>query len=95
MQDPDRVQPSDRACDLTIDPGLRHFVEDEVLSGLDISGAQFWDALSGIVHGFGSQNRRLLKTREDIQSRIDDWHRTNSDRPHDRDGYTAFLEAIG
>jgi len=83
------------AGDLGVDPSLKRFIEDEALVGLDISADQFWGALSEIVHGFSDRNRALLAKRESIQTQIDDWHKTNRDKPHDREGYKAFLEQIG
>ncbi|MEI4196934.1 malate synthase G [Roseovarius sp. E0-M6] len=80
---------------LSIDPTLKQFVEDEVLDNLDISADHFWAALSRIVHEFSPRNRALLKQRQIIQTKIDDWHKAHRDAPHDRDGYKAFLERIG
>ena len=35
-----------------------------------------------------------MKTRDDIQQKLDDWHIAHRDRPHDRDAYQSFLEEI-
>ena len=81
--------------DLTIAPELQRFIEEEVLPGLDIPADQLWSGLAGLLQDFTPQNRALLEKRASIQRQIDTWHRDNRDRPHDRDGYKAFLHEIG
>ncbi|TVR45277.1 MAG: malate synthase G [Rhodobacteraceae bacterium] len=81
--------------DLTIAPELQRFIEQEVLPGLDITADQLWSGLAGLLQDFTPQNRALLEKRATIQRQIDTWHRDNRDRPHDRDGYKAFLHEIG
>ena len=80
---------------LQIDTGLKHFVETEILPGLDVTADRLWSGLSALVHDFGPQNRTLLDKRDLIQSQIDDWHKSHRDVPHDRAAYKAFLEEIG
>ena len=84
-----------RLNDLQIDDRLVRFVEDEVLPGLSVTADQVWSVLSEIVHGYGPRNRALLQIRDDIQTKVDDWHKANRGKPHDRDAYKAFLESIG
>ena len=81
--------------DLTIAPELQRFIEQEVLPGLDITADQLWSGLAGLLQDFTPKNRALLEKRATIQRQIDTWHRDNRDRPHDRDGYKAFLHEIG
>ena len=80
---------------LQIDTVLKHFVETEVLPGLDVDADRLWSGLSALVHDFGPQNRALLDKRDLIQSQIDDWHKSHRDDTHDRAAYKAFLEEIG
>ncbi|MEM7641064.1 MAG: malate synthase G [Pseudomonadota bacterium] len=74
---------------------LARFVEDEALAGLDIEAAAFWDGLAGLVRDLAPVNADLLKIREDIQTRIDDWHRARKGQAHDAAAYEAFLREIG
>lgn len=83
------------AHDLRIDPLLKQFIEEEVLAGLDVTSEQVWKGLSGIIHDYQARNRALLEKRETIQTQIDDWHKANRGRPHDREAYKAFLKEIG
>jgi malate synthase len=73
---------------------LRDFVEQEALPGTGVSPEAFWHGLSEIVHDLGPENRSLLDKREELQSRIDDWHRAHPG-PVDLPAYKAFLKEIG
>ncbi|HTV70004.1 MAG TPA: malate synthase G [Rhizobiaceae bacterium] len=73
---------------------LHEFVEREALSGTGIDAAAFWSGFSEIVHDLAPKNRALLKKRDDLQEKIDDWHRANG-APNDLAAYKAFLKEIG
>lgn len=81
--------------DLQVDAQLASFIEEDVLPGTDITPDQFWEGLSQLVHEKGPRNRALLARREEIQTRIDEWHIARRDQPHDPNAYKAFLEEIG
>ena len=74
---------------------LAEFVETEGLKNLDIGAERFWSGLSDILHRMGPENRALLETREEMQARIDAWHRDNPGKIADRDAYRSFLKEIG
>ena len=80
---------------LEVDAALHSFVEDEALPGTGVEPAAFWSALAALVRDLGSRNRELLAVREQMQSRIDAWHRERRGEPHDASAYRAFLEEIG
>ena len=46
------------------------------------------------MHDLAPRNRELLARRDELQSRIDDWHRTHPGTP-DAAAYTDFLREIG
>ena len=50
---------------------LANFVENELLPGLDISSDDFWSSLSKIFYEFRVENENFLRTREEIQNKID------------------------
>ncbi|MEM9060402.1 MAG: malate synthase G [Pseudomonadota bacterium] len=79
---------------LQVDEALASFIEDKALAGSGVSADTFWSGLSTLIHDFAPKNTALLKKREDMQSRIDAWHRANPGRP-DMATYKAFLEEIG
>jgi malate synthase len=81
--------------DLTIDPDLRSFVEQEALAGTGIDADRFWSGLAGLVEWFEPINRRLLAVRDRLQEEIDDRHRREAGRPLDPASEPPVLERIG
>ena len=63
---------------LQIAANLYEFMNSEALEGLSVTPQQFWDAMDAIVHEFAPRNRALVATREELQQRIDAWHKENS-----------------
>ncbi len=80
---------------LQVHPRLQHFVEQELLPGSGVGADQFWWGLQRLVAQFAPENRRLLRQREVLQQRIDEWHLGHRGRHHDQDAYVAFLREIG
>ena len=74
---------------------LKDFLENEVLDGLNIAPENFWSSFEEIVNNFSSRNKALLEKREDIQSKIDQWHLKRRDVEHNHEEYKKFLEDIG
>src|SRR6478735_10525497 len=79
---------------LSVDGILHRFVEEEALPGSDVESEAFWEGFEAIVHDLAPRNRELLARREELQSRIDDWHREHPGVP-DAHAYPAFLREIG
>lgn len=80
---------------LQVDPLLADFIDGQALAGTGISAETFWAGFARMVQELGPENRALLNTREDLQSKIDAWHVAHRDQPHDHETYTAFLHEIG
>ncbi|MEX0693244.1 MAG: malate synthase G [Rhodospirillales bacterium] len=80
---------------LKIDKILHDFVNDEVLPEIGLSADAFWQALADIVTDLGPVNKALLDKRDQLQEKIDAWHRANKGKPSDLDAYKAFLAEIG
>lgn len=74
---------------------LHDFVESEVLSGTGVSSGDFWSGLDAIVHDLAPKNKALLAKRDDLQAKVDAWHREHRGQPIDRLAYKAFLSQIG
>ncbi|NIR36344.1 MAG: malate synthase G [Actinobacteria bacterium] len=83
-----------RIGDLEIADVLATFVAEELTPHSGISPDEFWAALEAIVTDLGPRNAALLARRDEIQERIDEWHRAHRD-DHDHGAYTAFLREIG
>ena len=80
---------------MEVDPALHAFVEGEALRGTGIEADAFWSALAALLRDLAPRNRELLAVREEMQVRIDAWHRERRGKPHDAAAYRAFLEEIG
>jgi malate synthase len=80
---------------LSVAKALHEFVGKEALPGTGVSEKEFWSHLDRIVADLAPRNRALLKERDELQERIDDWHRTRRGRPFDLAAYKAFLAEIG
>ncbi|GAB5507287.1 MAG: malate synthase G [Rhizobiaceae bacterium] len=79
---------------LKVDRGLYDFVNSEALPGTGVEADAFWAGLGALVHDLAPKNRALLARRDELQTRIDQWHRDNG-APSDLDAYEAFLREIG
>ncbi|WP_417669433.1 malate synthase G [Roseibium sp.] len=73
---------------------LYEFVNDKALPGTGVAQADFWKALSDIVHDLAPKNWALVEKRDALQAKIDAWHKANPGVP-DMDTYKAFLTEIG
>jgi len=82
---------------LSVAASLHRFVEEEALPGSGVQPQAFWEGVDAIVHDLAPRNRELLARRDELQSRIDAWHREHPDAPDapDKGAYTAFLREIG
>jgi malate synthase len=74
---------------------LVRFIETQALPGTGVNADSFWAGFSDLVHGLGPKNRDLLQVREDMQAKIDAWHKERAGQDHDAESYTAFLRDIG
>jgi malate synthase len=72
---------------------LYQFV-NQAAKGTGVAPKDFWAGFADIVHDLAPKNRALLKTRDEIQSRIDQWHRDHKG-PVDQGAYKKFLKKIG
>jgi len=78
-----------------VDPTLYEFVNREVLPGASLGERAFWDGFAGLVTRLAPANAQLLARRDELQARIDRWHRDRPGALFDGDAYIAFLREIG
>ena len=80
---------------LSVDENLYNFLNNEVLPGTDVDQGQFWDRFSKVVNDLGPENEALLKKREEIQRKINNWHLSKKGSKIDKKEYFKFLKSIG
>ena len=80
---------------LRINDTFRDFVEVELLPDLGIDARQFWNDLEHLIETTTPENRKLLAIREELQLKIDDYHRQQAGAPWDARAYRRFLQDIG
>ncbi len=80
---------------LKVSKKLSKFVSDELLMNTDITAEKFWLGFEKALNELVPKNKKLIKLREDLQKKIDDWHINNKDKEFDLSEYKKFLLEIG
>lgn len=80
---------------LQISDELAQFIEAEALPNTGITVEHFWNGYAAILKDLAPINKDLLAERDQLQTRIDDWHTARKGQPIDGTAYRAFLTEIG
>ena len=62
---------------LKVSGKLLKFVNEELLKDTNITPEKFWKGFDKSVHELAPKNKELLKKREYLQGKIDEWHKKN------------------
>ena len=84
-----------KISNLKVSKSLESFVKNELLKGLDITPEVFWDNFDKAVHELAPINLELIKKREALQRKIDEWHLKEKGEDFDLIKYKKFLIEIG
>ena len=79
---------------LSVDRGLYQLIDEEIMPGTGVETQQFWQSLADIHSALGGGNRALLDKRDQIQQKLDEWHKTHFGNI-DLADYKAFLREVG
>ena len=79
---------------LKIADELLSFVNNDLLKDTNISPKVFWLGFDKAVHELSPKNKSLLKKREDLQKKIDEWHIKNKGKEIQVKEYKKFLKDI-
>ena len=79
--------------DLQVSEELDKLITEKVCVDIDVEPDHFWNSFNAIVKEFTPRNRALLEEREELQTKIDNWHKENKD--FDKETYKSFLKEIG
>jgi malate synthase len=80
---------------LQIASELAEFVETKAIADTGLAVDALWAGLADILTRFVPINRALLAKRDDLQAKLDTWHKANSGPITDMAAYEAFLREIG
>ena len=80
---------------LKVSEDLISFVDNELLKDTKINSEKFWLGFSEAVHNLAPINKELIKTRENLQKKINDWHIINKGKGIKIEEYKKFLTEIG
>ena len=81
--------------DLSVSNILLDFVNNELFEGTKISPEIFWLKFDKAIHFLAEKNKELIKNRETLQKKIDEWHIQNKSNEINLEKYKNFLKTIG
>ena len=79
---------------LSIAGVLYRFVNNELLPSTGIDPKKFWNGLDKHVHELAPKNKKLIEVRENLQKKIDDWHKNKKGKKINSKNYLSFLKKI-
>ena len=77
---------------LAIAKELYDFIENEALPVSGLDSETYWKNFEQVVVDLSPKNTTLLAKRDELQAKIDEWHRNNK---FELEAYKAFLTEIG
>lgn len=80
---------------LQVAEALVRFAEEKALPGTGVEASRFWQGVADILARCAPVNRALLARRDEIQTKLDDWHKANPGPITDMTAYQKFLTEIG
>ncbi len=79
---------------LKINSTLLEFINNEVIPGTKVNADEFWTKFSKVAHDLAPLNKKLIEKRENIQKKIDNWHKANKGEQFNKNEYINFLKSI-
>ena len=80
---------------LQVDATLDSFILNEALPETGIDPEKFWQGFADLVAELTPRNTELLRVRDELQEKIDEWHLERKGTLIGLDDYKAFLHEIG
>ncbi|WP_347550068.1 malate synthase G [Pseudalkalibacillus hwajinpoensis] len=71
---------------------LYEFINKDVIPETGVSSEQFWMGFGDIVKDLAPKNERLLTIRDDLQNKLNEWHKSN--QKIDFNEYKSFLKKL-
>lgn len=73
---------------------LFNFINDRVLPNSGVEQDAFWNGFDQLIHDLAPENKALLAHRDELQEKINQWHKENKGN-FDFANYKEFLQEIG
>lgn len=83
-----------QAGKLQVASELYRFIGEEALPGSGVDEGRFWSDLERLISDLAPKNKALLAKRDELQNRINEWHRKSGEN-FDFNAYKSFLSEIG
>ena len=80
--------------DLKVADDLLSFVNNELLKDTGIDPKKFWNGFNLAVHNLAPINKKLIEKREELQKKLDEWHKKNIGSKIDLNEYKNFLKKL-
>lgn len=80
---------------LQVDKDLFKLINDEIIPETNIDIEKFWKDFEMIIEDLTPINKKLLEKRDELQEKIDTWHKNNEFDKNDLTIYKNFLKEIG
>ena len=80
---------------LSVSEKLFKFINQQLLPGTSLKKKDFWNGFNKVVHELSPKNKKLLEIREELQKKIDDWHKVRKGKKIKFKEYKNFLRKIG
>lgn len=80
---------------ISVDRSFHKFVEHELLPAIGQESRAFWSGVERIIIDLTPVNHRLLEIRDDLQTKIDAWHKADTKSKKSHEDYMQFLRDIG
>jgi malate synthase len=74
---------------------LKSLVDNQICPGTGIEPAAFWASMESVLVDLTPKNKALLAKRDDLQAKIDAYHKERAGQAHNAAEYKAFLTEIG
>ena len=75
--------PRTQISGLSVATVLHDFLVNEALPGTGVTPDVFFTGLAALIRDLAPKNEALLATRDDLQARIDAWHKARKGTAHD------------
>ena len=80
---------------LSISEKLLNFINNELLPNTKLKKENFWNGFDKAVHELTTKNKELLEKRDELQNKIDEWHKKHKGNKFNIKKYANFLKKIG